>query len=464
MRLSRRDVLLGASSFALTTQMPHMTLASEDDGLFQLTASPIEHSLTGEGGPLSTLWSYNETVPGPEIRVGQGERVRVNFTNQLEEPTSVHWHGIRIDNAMDGVAGLTQAPILPGESFTYDFVAPDAGTYWYHAHNRSWNQVARGLYGSLIIDEPEPLFDSAHDITLVIDDWRLVGEGTLDTASFGELMDWSHGGRLGNYVTVNGKPAHSVTMQRGEAYRLRLINAANARVFQFDPNRFDGKVIAYDGQTLVEPQTLSYAPMLVGPAQRVDLLVVPQEDFALEAFVNDQAYPIVGFAVEGNNAGAAPAIALSPNDLPEPDLANAHRIRIEMAGGAMGGGVEMIYQGEQVTRQIIQDSGQLWSFNGVANLADNPMFTARPGETVIIETVNDTRWVHAMHVHGHHFKVLSRSGAEVDDGQPWRDTFLIGPQQTTHIAFVADNPGKWLYHCHMLEHAAAGMSTWFNVG
>lgn len=464
MRLSRRDVLLGASSFALTSQVPNMTLASEGDGLFQLTASPVERTLTGEGGPLSTLWSYNETVPGPEIRVGQGERVRVNFTNQLEEPTSVHWHGIRIDNAMDGVAGLTQAPIMPDESFTYDFVAPDAGTYWYHAHNRSWNQVARGLYGSLIIDEPEPLFDSAHDITLVIDDWRLVGEGTLDTASFGELMDWSHGGRLGNYVTVNGKPAHSLRMQRGEAYRLRLINAANARVFEFDPNRFHGQVIAYDGQTVTEPQTLSYAPMLLGPAQRVDLLVVPQEDFALEAFVNDQAYPIVGFAVEGRDAGVAPAIALSPNDLPEPDLANAHRIRIEMAGGAMGGGVEMIYQGEPVTRQVIQDSGQLWSFNGVANLADTPMFTARPGETIIIETVNVTRWVHAMHVHGHHFKVLSRSGAEVDDGQPWRDTFLIGPQKTTQIAFVADNPGKWLYHCHMLEHAAAGMSTWFNVG
>lgn len=464
MAASRRDILLGASALALASTLPRLSLASLGDSAMQLTAAPADVSLVGEGGPFSPLWTYNNRLPGPEIRVRQGDRVRVQFTNRLEEPTSVHWHGIRIENAMDGVAGLTQAPVMPGESVTYDFLVPDAGTYWYHAHNRSWNQVGRGLYGPLIVDEAEPPFDADHDITLMIDDWRLVGEGTLDTASFGELMDWSHAGRLGNYVSVNGKLAQTLNLRRGEAYRLRLINAANARVFQFDPNRMGAKILAYDGQSLPSPQTLSHAPLLLGPAQRVDLLVVPEENFALEAFVNDQAYPIAGFSVDGPAVANVPDIALQPNALPVPDLANARRVRIDMTGGAMGGSVGMMFQGRPVTRRVMQDAGQLWAFNGVANLADEPMFSASPGETIVIETINSTRWVHAMHMHGHHFQVISRSGAQIDDGRPWRDTFLIGAQQTTDVAFVADNPGKWLYHCHMLEHAAAGMSTWFDVG
>ena len=110
-----------------------------------------------------------------------------------------------------------------------------------------------------------------------------------------------------------------------------------------------------------------------------------------------------------------------------------------------------------------QRTGQVWAFNGIANLAENPMFSSKAGETIIVEIINNTRWPHAMHVHGHHFRVISRSASEIDDGKPWRDTALIGPEQTIEIAFVADNKGKWLFHCHMLEHAAAGMTTWFDV-
>lgn len=123
----------------------------------------------------------------------------------------------------------------------------------------------------------------------------------------------------------------------------------------------------------------------------------------------------------------------------------------------------VVYRGEVLQGSDFGETGQVWAFNGVANLAKDPLYSARRGETVIIETVNETAFVHAMHLHGHHFRVIERSGSEIDEGQPWRDTFLIGPQQTTKIAFVADNPGKWLYHCHMLEHAAAGMMTWIRV-
>jgi FtsP/CotA-like multicopper oxidase with cupredoxin domain len=160
---------------------------------------------------------------------------------------------------------------------------------------------------------------------------------------------------------------------------------------------------------------------------------------------------------------SANPIKLFPNSLPEPDLQNAKKFTLDMAGGAMGGFVEMVYNGKKLEGEAFRTTGQAWAFNGVANLAENPFFDVVAGETVIVETINNTGWVHAMHVHGHHFKILNRSGVEVDEDEMWRDTFLIGPEQTTQIAFVADNKGKWLLHCHMLEHAAAGMNTWFNV-
>jgi FtsP/CotA-like multicopper oxidase with cupredoxin domain len=317
--------------------------------------------------------------------------------------------------------------------------------------------------GLLIVDQPAPAFDRAHDLTLLLDDWRLKQPGVLDLGSFGSMMDWSHAGRLGNWITVNGSPLPETTLKRGEAYRLRLINAANARVFEIDPARFNAMVLGYDGQALSKPVRLDYAPAMLGPAQRMDLLVVPDADFALDEVSSGDPFPMAKFKVEGPAAIAAAPPKLVMNAIPEPDLADARRVRIVMEGGAMGGFVEIVYQGKKLKGDDFRRTRQAWAFNGVANLADEPLFAARRDETIIIETVNKTAWVHAMHVHGHHFRVIARSDTDVDNGAPWRDTFLIGPEQTTSIAFVADNPGKWLYHCHMLEHAAAGMSTWFTV-
>lgn len=460
--LNKRQFLAMAAGSLAATQFPCLSLARTGPHQFDLTAGKAQLPLYPDGGA-SSLWAYNGAVPGPEIRVTKGERIRVNFRNDLDEPTSIHWHGIRIENAMDGVAGLTQKAIEPGDAFVYEFDLPDAGTYWYHAHNKSWNQVGRGLYGPLIVDEPRKLFDEAHDITLVIDDWRLVEPGVLDQGSFGNMMDWSHGGRLGNFVLVNGISFPDFALKKGDHYRLRLINTANARVFEFDPIRYGAKILAYDGQALPEPVTLPYSPLLLGPAQRVDLLVEAEDNFELEALFDDQSVPIANFSVKGERADSKPVPSLQANILPEPNLDNAQRIRVVMEGGAMGGFVEIVYQGKKLEGEDFPRSKQAWAFNGVANLADKPLFKAQAGETIIIETVNKTSWLHAMHLHGHHFRILKRSDSDIDEGKPWRDTFMIGPDQTTEIAFVADNPGKWLYHCHMLEHAAAGMNTWFAV-
>lgn len=467
MAFNRRQILqASAAGLAAFTAPLSFDFARAEDGFLEVTARPHKKKLYLEDAPASDIWTFNNTSPGPEIRVKKGERVRVRLINELEESTSIHWHGIRIANAMDGVSGLTQDPVPPGGSFDYDFVAPDAGTYWYHAHNKSWNQVARGLYGPLIIEEDEPIFDRDHDLTLVMDDWRLDRDGVFDTESLGSLRDWSHAGRLGNWLTVNGESLPKYALNAGQAYRLRLINAANARILEIDPGRFDAKVIAYDGQSLDKPEAAAPGALLIGPSQRVDLAVVPKPDqsFNIEEISSDQSFAFVAFDVNGSSRDSPLLPALAVNALPEPDIANARVLKLDMTGGAMGNFSDITYKGRKLATADIRATGQVWAFNGTANLAQDPMFAAKRGETIIIETSNDTAFAHAIHLHGHHFRILEQRDDDDDvELSPWRDTFLIGPDQNRRIAFVADNPGKWLLHCHMLEHAAAGMNTWFQV-
>ena len=453
----RRRAFLQASLGAAALTLPHSRRSFGASPVLDIRAGGSPHLLHPDASGPSDLWTYNGTLPGPEIRVRKGERVRVRLRNDLAEPTSIHWHGIRIDNAMDGVAGLTQEAVAPGESFLYDFVVPDSGTYWYHAHNRSWNQVGRGLYGPLIVEEEETSFDPRLDLVLMVDDWR------LDAESFGSLMDWSHGGRLGNWLSVNGQSQPVFKVRRGEPCRLRVINAANSRVLELDPARFGASVLAYDGQPLPGPETLDYAPLLLGPAQRIDLLFTPQADFLLEELSGPDAFVFASFQVDAGTDAPKEMPRLRPNSIPEPALGRARTVSLLMEGGAMGGPLDIIYKGDRLDGDAIRRTGQLWAMNGVANLADEPLFRVDRGETVVLETSNETAWIHAIHLHGHHFRIIERSGSSVEGADPWRDTFLIGAGQRTRIAFVADNPGKWLLHCHMLEHAAAGMNTWFEV-
>lgn len=473
--ISRRNFLGSGLALTGTSLLPvfNIAVARQSDGSFELRAQKTTRKLVPGNYTSSELWLYNGDSPGPEIRVKQGARVKVRFINELNEPTSIHWHGIRLVNAMDGVAGLTQDAVPPGGTFDYEFVVPDAGTFWYHAHNKSWEQVARGLYGPLIVEDNIPIFDSEHDITLLIDDWQLNRDGSFNVAGLGSFSEWSHGGRYGNWITVNGKPARqTIPVRAGEAYRIRLINAANARVLSLDPNEIGAKVIAYDGQTLPEAVTLPYEPLLLAPAQRVDLLLTPKTgdrlrlsakgDLAMVAASGQPEMFFAEFVAEGTGDAASTPLP-KPNALPNPDLSSARTVPVLMEGGAMGQIGKVVYKGKEIAGEEFYETKQVWTFNSIANLADEPLFRAKRGETIEITFDNKTGWLHGMHVHGHHFRILERSHSDIDEGQPWRDTFVIGPDQVTRIAFVADNPGKWLIHCHMLEHAAAGMNTWFEV-
>ncbi|WP_417670020.1 multicopper oxidase family protein [Roseibium sp.] len=468
--VSRRGFLqgVGAAGAVSCSGFLPFRAAVASDGFFEIAAGRSEHRLYKPDAAASSLWTYNGGLPGPEIRARRGETIKVRLINNLEEGTSIHWHGIRIDNAMDGVSGLTQQAVAPGETFEYEFTSPDAGTYWYHAHNKSWNQVGRGLYGPLIIEEDTQVFDRDHDLTLLLDDWRLDQDGKLHLESFGSMMDWSHAGRLGNWLTVNGKSLPSYTLNAGEAYRLRLVNAANARILELDLAGLGARIVALDGQALEAPMDAPEGPFPLGPAQRADIIMVPKAGQALalrevsgNAPFDVAQFPVSPGSTDQQSHAAMPVLPV--NSLPEPDLSKARELTLHMTGGAMGMMGAMTYKGAPLTREIMRETGQLWAFNGVANLPEQSFFAAERGETIAVTVRNDTAFAHAMHSHGHHFRILEQSLPLAPDMNTWRDTFLIAPGETTKIAFVADNPGKWLFHCHMLEHAAAGMTTWFEV-
>ena len=430
-----------------------------------LTAREAAVQLAPGDHPATAIWGYGGHTPGPTIRVRQGERVRRRLVNHLPEPTSVHWHGIRIDNGMDGVSGLTQKAVAPGQSFDYDFVTPDAGTYWYHAHNRSWVQVARGLHGPLIVEEANPP-EADKEETLVLDDWLLDPATALIDDSFGQPMRMSHDGRIGNLITTNGRFDLSIQVARHMRLRLRLINASNARIFPLQLAGLRGWTVALDGMPLSMPEPLEDV-LVLAPGQRADLIVDVTAEASETAHLlrigsTDRPASQVAFPVIGNTAQtprAAPA-ALPPNpgDVLGP-LANARTLRLVMSGGAMGRMDSAFLGGERLGLRELATRGRFWAFNEMAEMTATPLADLSLGEPARLQIVNETVFPHAMHLHGMHFR-------EIRDGRPagpMRDTILVAAQETREIGFIADNPGDWLFHCHMLSHAESGMTTWVRV-
>lgn len=449
--------LLGATT-ALT--LPHHARA---DAPSALTARVGMTQLAPPDFGKTQVWTYDGTVPGPTLRLRQGDRVHQRFVNELPQASSVHWHGIRIENAMDGVVGMTQQAVAPGEAFVYSFTAPDAGTYWYHPHNRTWEQMARGLYGALIVDEAEGAPEVDLDEVLLLDDWRLSEDAQI-ADDFGNMHDWSHGGRIGNWITVNGDGAWSRDIARNARMRLRLVNTANARIFTVEPRGLTGWIVALDGMPLDTPQP--FDSLTLAPAQRADVfvdVVAPDGDEAfLLSIERDGGYALTTFNIRGtkrNETLAEPA-ALPPNPVPAlGPLEQARKVDLVMDGGAMGGMGEAMLNGQMTGMRALVAEGKAWAFNGAADMPDTPLIEASRGETIRISMRNDTAWPHAMHLHGHHFHPIS----EIGTPGPLRDTLLINRAETAEIAFVADNPGDWLLHCHMLEHSASGMMTWLRV-
>jgi len=473
--ISRRRLLF-ASSGALGAALAFPALplsrsvwAAGDAPFTVLEPKPGTAPLAGADASPVNVWAYGGSVPGPVIRVRRGERARVRLNNGLDQPTTIHWHGIRIDNAMDGVAGLTQDAVPPGETFDYSFTAPDAGTFWYHPHNRSWEQIARGLYGLLIVEEDTPpAFD--RELPFVADDWRLNKENQIDADSFGNMHDWSHGGRMGNWLTVNGLTDPDIPVRAGERIRLRMVNTANARTLAFDFAPLKARVIALDGQP-VPPSDVPSGGLVLTSAQRADVVLditgeagstVPVWEVSTRHRIKAAKFVIADGPPVRAAPPADPVILPANGLLAAPKLNGAQNIELLMEGGAMGGLKQGSIDGTMLSIRELVERKLVWAFNGAVGKQKKPLAEIKKGRTATINMVNRTAFPHAMHLHGHHFRVVERNGKPVGNA-PWRDTELVGTDEQVRIAFTADNPGKWLLHCHMVEHMAAGMVTWINV-
>lgn len=268
--ISRRGFLQAGTGLLLTAALPPLPALATESNEYRIVAAQTRVRLAGPIRPETDVWAYDGTVPGPLVRLRQGEPARLVIDNRLDQDTTVHWHGIRLPNAMDGVPGLTQSPIKPGQSFAYEFTPPDAGTFWYHPHANSLEQLGRGLAGAVIVEERDPVAVD-RDLLWFLSDWRLTEDGEI-ASGFGNRMEAAMSGRVGNTVTLNGHAAEAEPVRAGERVRLRLVNGSLARIMAL---RFEGHkpvIVAIDGQPC-DPHTPEAGRILLGPAMRIDAIL-----------------------------------------------------------------------------------------------------------------------------------------------------------------------------------------------
>jgi len=454
---TRRAVCLG---LAAATLGPRSSWAQAGDDWTTLVAAPRSVRLRPEPAGPASLWSFNDQDPGLTLRVKQGEELRLRIENKTDRPLAFHLLGLRGPNASDGVAGLTQEPIRPGATGEIRVAPPDAGTFLLRPSvlGGSSEPAERGLHALVVVEEREPPAVD-RDVALLVDDWKLGDDGAL--TPFGAVAEASTGGRLGNWLTVNGRAVPlAINAPAGSRLRLRLANASNARVMTI---RFDGlkaSVAAIDSQPTDTFEPLR-STLPFPPGRRYDLMIEAPSDEgatgALVALVGQGAPLATVRTTSATSAPARPALAglRDPGRLPaEIRLQNALRRELTIDGGArrMPDG-QVRYEG---------DPARIWTINGVAGTVGMPpLFKVARGTPVALTLNNKTPGVQPFHLHGHMFRLLHN----LDDGwEPyWLDTLQVPEGRTSRIAFVADNPGRWLFASTVLERADTGLWTWFEV-
>lgn len=410
----------------------------------QVTAQTASLSLV-PGGP-TTVWSYNGLLPGPMIRARVGNRVIVHFTNNLPADTTIHWHGLRVPAAMDGMPGHSQPPVAPGGHFDYDFEVPDASTFWYHPHVDAAEQVGNGLYAPFIVDDPAEPQDLGDEVVMVLSDMALEPNGALSPADQGGDINTLFG-REGNLLLVNGKVKPTLRARPGRPQRWRLINAAKSRYFQISLPGHKFVRIGGDGGLMTSPVSVDMP--VIAPAERADLIVTPSGSPGDDVVAQWVAYDH-GFGTAFNRPPQDLFVVHLEGTPVEPrGMPSIHRDIVPLStAGATPVDIQLTHQSN--------DPLQL-GINGVAFSDAAPVFTAHVGETQVWSVTNTFDWAHPFHMHGFFFQVLA------DDGTPrmpleWKDTVDVPVDKTVRfVIHYDDRPGMWMFHCHILDHADAGM-------
>jgi FtsP/CotA-like multicopper oxidase with cupredoxin domain len=413
---------------------------------FQLTASEFDFKISDQ--KTIRAWGFNQSLPGPVLKAKKGDTLVITVKNNLQEPTNIHWHGIRLPASMDGT-GEVQNPIQPGEEFEYRFVVPDAGTFWYHSHQNETKQMERGMYGALIVeDDSYPVTDA--DKVFMIDDMKLTNGNKFKEGNFISRWMERHDGREGSTLLINGKENPEIHIQAGQVETWRFINSSSARYFVLHLSGREFRIIGTDGGLLEHPRTVTEA--LITPGERMEIVAGPfkeGETFAIESLpynrmtflkAKQQTFATVKVG------GYKPSVAFIPGTLRkiEPlapqDAAVTRKVKLSV-GPSLKHGIDFL-----VNNELHAD--------------DQPV---KVGELQIWEVANTSLMDHPFHLHGFFFQVLEENG-KAPEYRAWKDTYNLKPKSKIKIAWIPDNrPGKWMYHCHILEHHAAGMMAHFEV-
>lgn len=496
--LSRRDFLamagIGAGALALGGCG---ALGSRDEGggstagtsgvkEYAFDVAPQEVDIGGRTFP---TWGYDGGLPGPEIRIGQGDTLRVRLNNRLPEDTTIHWHGQPIVNDMDGVPDITQPPIESGEEFVYEFVVPAAGTYFYHSHVGL--QLDRGVYGPLIVEPEQETVSYDREFTLMLDDWLdgvdgRIPEDELENLRSGgsemlESMEGMEGDMSGMegmegmegmgggggepartppdtiypYYLINGRPPEDpeeLEVEQGERVRLRMINASSATIYRVALAGHRLSATHTDGQS-VEPVEADV--VRIGPGERYDVIVEADNpgvwQLAAEAEGTEKLARAV-FRYQGDGGDAPPADQM-PSEL-NGELLLYDMLRAAPEAESIPGG-----EPDNVARLVLDGDEEtyVWTINGQTFEEANRIEVERD-EKVRFEFDNRSDMPHPMHLHGHFFQVDNGTGQG-----PIKDTVLVEPMQELAVDWVADNPGEWAMHCHLLYHQEGGMMRVVNV-
>jgi len=437
----------------------------------QRTVDVAVDAVTGPvdiGGTTVQTWSYGGQVPGKEIRLRRGDLLRAQVTNQLPDPTTVHWHGVALRNDMDGVPALTQAPIAPGAAMRYEFTVPAAGTYWFHPHVGP--QLDRGLQAPLIVEDPTEGADYDQELVVVFDDW-LDGTGRTPKQVLADLQSHGMGGMGGGgmggmamarsallggdagdvtypHYLANGRTPtapRSFAAQPGQRIRLRMINAGGDTAFRVGVPGTPMTITHTDGYPVTPTRADA---VLMGMGERVDAVIT----------MPPTAVPLLGLA-EGK--GGLAQLLLQPGSGPIPDptaAATALMGRPAMLVNAIraAAAVTLPPRNPDVVHEMTlagPGAGYVWTINGQA-YDPNRGVPVHEGQRVRLRYSNTTTMFHPMHLHGHTFQIHGPGGVG-----PRKDTTIVLPGQTVEVDFDATNPGQWLTHCHNIYHGEAGMMT-----
>mgnify|MGYP001609422223 CR=1 FL=1 len=454
----------------------------KDGDTYTLTMAPVKKMIDGKE---YDILAYNGSTPGPTVRAAKGTRVTLILKNESAEETTLHAHGVRMANSFDGVPGVTQRAVAPGGEYRYELSFPDAGVFWYHPHVRTDEQLERGAYGAIVVTEGE--IPANREETLVLDD-ILIENGALPP--FGtDGPNYALMGRFGNVMLVNGETSWRTEARAGEVVRFYLVNAANARTFNLSIPGAKMKLVGADGG-FYEREIFADG-LLLSPGERatVDVLFDKAGSYTFTHTTLEKTYALGEIVVSGDAAAHSYAQEferLGTNDIGLSDsvLAPARTrapdktlsIGVDMGGHMMHGGMMMggvptggIEWEDEGMMNAMSTKGMVeWWMTDAATGKKNMdiEWTFPRGSYQKIRIVNDGSSTHPMqhpiHFHGQRFLVVERDGVR-QTNLVWKDTVLVKAGETIDVLVEMSNPGTWMAHCHILEHAEGGMMLAFKV-